>query len=276
MRIGRIVKTMIRNEVDGIVFFTFNNLTQNGIKHLFSTRIGGVSKGKFASMNLSFSRDDAKSVSENFKRIAQLGFPLGKMVLSNQIHESKVKRVFDSDCGKGILIKSDIIGVDGLMTNEQGVVLVTFYADCVPLYFYDPEKKAIALSHAGWRGTLAEIGKGTIEQMEIEFGSNPSDILIGIGASICKDCFEVGSEVADAFMEKLSYSSDFIKQSQSNDDKFFIDVRGINKQALINAGVLERNIEISDICTKTNPDTFYSHRAMGIERGSMAAFLVMT
>ena len=263
---------MIKNNSNGIVFYTFNNLVkEKNIKHLFSTRLGGVSKDQFASMNLSFSRgDETEKVRENFRRISGLGFPVEKMVFSDQAHGTEIRNVTESDCGKGILKKSDIIGVDGLMTNVPGVVLVTFFADCVPLFFYDKVKNAIALSHAGWRGTLMEIGKITINKMKEEFGSRPSDILVGIGPSICKKCFETGEEVTDMFLEKFSFAREFITTGSS---KGHIDLWGMNKQILIDSGVPAQNIELPDLCTMCNTDLFYSHRVSGWERGNMAAFL---
>ena len=266
---------MKRNNYNGVVYYTFGNLAKkNKIKHLFSTRIGGVSEGKFKSMNLSFGTgDDRESVSENFRKISEIGFPIEKMVFSNQVHEDKIATVHGDDCGKGILRESDIIGADGLMTNTPGVVLVTFYADCVPLYFYDPIKSVIALSHSGWRGTFLEIGKKTVLKMTEQFGSRPEDIFVGIGPSICKKCFEAGTDVAEKFAEKPGNLSQFIIKSTTAADKYFIDLWGINKQILIAASVPEQNIELPDLCTKCNPDIFFSHRAMGNNRGSMAAFL---
>ena len=266
---------MIQNKFNDIVYLTFNNLSsQNKIKHLFSTRLGGVSENEFSSMNLSYSRgDNTDHVDENFKRISELGFSIEKMVFSYQVHNTVIRNVTEDDCGKGILKEYDFADVDGLMTNIPGIVLVTFYADCVPLYFYDPVKNAIALSHAGWRGTVMEIGKITLDKMAQEFGSTPSDMLIGIGPSICKDCFETGKEVSDLFLEKFDFASDFIVDSKTDSDKSYIDLWNMNRQILINAGVLAQNIELPDICTMCNTDLFYSHRVMGWDRGNMVAFL---
>jgi YfiH family protein len=268
---------MIKNIFNDIVYFKFNNLSsQNKIKHLFSTRLGGVSENEFASLNLSYSRgDNTKHVDENFKRISELGFPIDKMVFSYQVHETEIRNVTEDDCGKGILKEYDFTNVDGLMTNIPDIVLVTFFADCVPLYFYDPVQNAIALSHAGWRGTLMEIGKSTLDEMAQKFGSNPSDMLIGIGPSICQDCFETGKEVSDMFLEKFDFASNFIIDSKTDSNKSYIDLWNMNKQILINAGVCEHNIELPDICTMCNTDLFYSHRVMGWNRGNMVALLTL-
>jgi len=266
---------MIKNKFNDIVYLTFNSLSsQSKIKHLFSTRLGGVSENEFSTLNLSYSRGDKREhVDENFKRISELGFPIEKMVFSYQVHETVIRNVTEDDCGKGILKEYDFTDVDGLMTNVPGIVLVTFFADCVPLYFYDPVKNAIALSHAGWRGTLMEIGAITLDKMAKTFGSNPRDILIGIGPSICKNCFETGKEVSNLFLDKFDFASDFIVDSKTDSDKSHIDLWNMNKQILINAGVLEQNIELPDICTMCNTDLFYSHRIMGWNRGNMVAFL---
>ena len=143
---------MIKNEKKGVVYLTFPLFEKAGIKHGFSTKLGGVSVGDCATMNLSFTRgDDEKAVLENHRRFAKaVGYPVENVVLSNQVHETKILRVDEKDCGKGVVRESDIIGIDGLITNDKKVVLMTFFADCVPLFFYDPVKKAIGASHSGW------------------------------------------------------------------------------------------------------------------------------
>jgi YfiH family protein len=226
-------------------------------------------------LNLNFgSNDNKENVMENLTRISELGFPIEKMVFSGQVHDACVKVVSAEDCNKiSISDRKFLSGYDGIMTNEPGIVLVTFYADCVPLYFFDPVENVIALSHSGWRGTVAEIAKVTINEMSFKFGSLPENILVGIGPSICQDCFEVGNEVADIFLDKFEYSAKFIKNSLIDPEKKHINLWEINKQILIDAGVLACNIELPDLCTKCNPDVFFSHRAMGSKRGGMAAFL---
>jgi len=266
---------MILNTQNNIDYYTFENLTAaGGTRHLFSTRHGGASAGEWESMNLSgLLGDDPSAVAENFRRIAQLGFPLEDMVFSQQTHESRVRVVTAGDRGKGIAHKRDYRGIDGLVTRDPNVTLVTFYADCVPLYFYDPAQGVIGLSHAGWRGTVGEIGVRTIEAMADACGSKLQDILVGIGPSICKDCFEVGSEVVDEFTSRFE---DFIAPCATYPDKSYIDLQGVNRQSLVNAGIPFANIELPGICTKENPNTFFSHRVMGSTRGSLAAFLRLT
>ena len=121
------------------------------------------------------------------------------MVLSWQTHTTNVRAVTEEDAGKGIWRERDYQDVDGLVTNVPGITLVTFFADCVPLYVIDPVHRAIGLSHSGWRGTVERMGEKTLKVMEKEYGTRAEDVVVGIGPSICQDCFEVGPEVADAF-----------------------------------------------------------------------------
>ncbi|MDE6318933.1 MAG: polyphenol oxidase family protein, partial [Lachnospiraceae bacterium] len=149
------------NQEGELVYLTFPVLEEiDWVSHLFSTRIGGVSEGIFASMNLSYTRGDKKdAVDENYRRIATaLGCRVEDIVCSDQTHTTNLKVVGREDGGKGITRPKDYQDVDGLLTDEPGVYLATFYSDCVPLYFVDVKKRAIALAHSGWRGTVARMG----------------------------------------------------------------------------------------------------------------------
>ena len=182
----------------GAPFLTFPVLNQIPyIRHGFSTRLGGVSKGIYESMNLGFSNgDDPNLVLENYKRISEsIGFDLGSVVTSDQVHNTEIRLVTGQDKGKGVIRKRDYSGIDGLITKETGITLATYYADCVPLFFIDTKNHAIGLSHSGWRGTVKRMGKATINAMEKHFGSKPEDMITLIGPSICKDCYEVSKDV---------------------------------------------------------------------------------
>lgn len=172
----------------------FSIFEQTGIvNHGFSTRIGGVSTGIFESMNLGFSRgDNLERVRENYRRITNtVGVSPERIVCSDQTHTTNVRIVNEEDAGKGFLIPKDYQNVDGLITNVPGLCLVTYYADCVPLLFVDPVQKVIASSHSGWRGTVGQIGRTTIQKMQTEFGCRPEHIMAAIGPSICQECYEV-------------------------------------------------------------------------------------
>lgn len=247
-----------------------------GISHLFSTRLGGVSEGIFSSMNLSYTRgDENAAVDENFRRIADvLGLTPEHFVLSDQTHTTNVRIVTKEDLGKGVTRPKDYTDIDGLITNEPDIILGTFYADCVPLYFYDPVKKVIALSHSGWRGTVLGMGRVTIGKMKEAFGCNPQDILAAIGPSICKDCYEVSEDVAEEFAKVFSGREREILLAKSN-QKYQLDLWKANEILLFDAGIKREHLEITDICTCCNPLYLFSHRASMGKRGNLGAFLVL-
>ena len=246
------------------------------VKHGFSTRIGGVSKGCFSSLNLSFTRgDEEEAVRENFRRIGSaMGIRCEDMVFTHQTHTTNVRVVTEADKGCGIVKPRTYSDVDGLVTDIPGICLVTFYADCVPLYFVDPVKKVIGLSHSGWRGTVGKIGKVTVETMCREFKSRPEDILAAVGPSICQDCYEVSEDVADAFKEAFPGHADEILLDKKN-GKYQLDLWGANEIVLTEAGVLKEKIAVTNICTCCNPDLLFSHRASHGKRGNLGAFIYL-
>lgn len=271
---------MIKREVNGVTYFTFEKLDKYPeVKHGFSSRLGGVSDGVFDSLNLGFNRGDLdENVKENFKRISDaMGIDYNRLCFSHQTHTTNIKIVKDKDAGNGIHKELPYQDVDGIITNTKNLPLVTFYADCVPLFMYDPVQEVIGLSHSGWRGTVGKIGKLTIEKMTEEFGSNPADIIACVGPSICADCYEVSEDVANEFKAVYKEKADSIlKKSAFNPDdnsKYMLNLWEACKINFLEAGVSEANIEITDYCTRCNPKLFYSHRIMGANRGSLAGFM---
>lgn len=260
------------NKINHVTFDIFKNL--DFIKHGFSTKQGGVSTGVFESLNLGFNRgDDDNKVMQNFKIISDsIGFDYKNIVMAVQMHNTNICNVDETHRGLGILTKTTLDNTDGLMTNEKDVVLTTYYADCVPLFFVDTKKHVIALSHAGWRGTVNKIAEKTITKMINDYNSSLDDILVGIAPSICKNCFEVDKPVYEEFKKLLYFADDYITKIS---DKYYIDLQNINKRILIDAGINKNNIEITNYCTKCNSDIFYSHRQNGTQRGSLAAFLTL-
>ena len=268
--------------------FHYPLLDETGIvRHCFTTRYGGVSEGMFSKLNLSFTRGDVKeSVEENYRRIAEaMGVPYEKIVCSDQTHTTNVRVVTQADAGTGIIRPKDYTDVDGLITNVPEITLATFYADCVPLYFVDPVHHAIGLSHSGWRGTVARMGKCTLEAMRREYGTKAADVYCAIGPSICQDCYEVSEDVADAFKEEFgaeisqddstscySWNGKSILTNKGN-GKYQLDLWGANRLVLLDAGILPEHLAVTNVCTKCNPDLLYSHRVMGDKRGNLAAFL---
>lgn len=261
-----------------VPFLEYLMLRDTGIvRHGFSTRLGGVSEGCYASLNLSFDRGDKReAVLENFRRIGEaLGVRCEDMVLSRQTHTTNVRVVTDADRGKGILRERDYTDVDGLVTNVPGICLVTSYADCVPLYFLDPVKKVIGLSHSGWRGTVGKIGKKTVELMHERYGCDPGDILAAVGPSVCVDCYEVSRDVIEKFQE--SFEEQFWSELfyEKPNGKYQLDLWKANELIFREAGILPDHIAVTNVCTHCNSEILYSHRASGDKRGNLCAFLAL-
>lgn len=269
---------VLEENTDSVPYLEYPMLKNTGIvRHGFSTRLGGVSEGYYASMNLSFDRGDRKeAVAENFRRIGEaLGVRCEDMVLSRQTHTTNVRIVTDADRGKGITRERDYTDVDGLVTNVPGICLVTSYADCVPLFFVDPVKKVIGLSHSGWRGTVGKIGRKTVELMHERFGSDPADILAAVGPSVCMDCYEVSGDVIEKFKE--AFSENWWDQLfyEKPDGKYQLDLWKANELIFQESGILPEHIAVTNICTHCNSDILYSHRAAGDKRGNLCAFLAL-
>jgi YfiH family protein len=258
--------------VGELLYLSYPLLERTGIvSHGFSTRFGGVSKGIYSSMNLSFAQGDAEeAVKENYRRMAvALGVAPENVVKPKQTHTTNVRRVTWEN-------KEELFeNVDGLVTNEKGLCLATTYADCVPLYFVDVAHQAIGLSHSGWRGTVGKIGAETLRVMQQEFDTNPKDVIAAIGPSICQDCYEVSEDVIEkfkeAFDEKYWNSLFFEKENK----KFQLNLWKANEIILTEAGVAKENIAITNVCTNCNPEVLFSHRASKGQRGALAAFLAL-
>ena len=247
------------------------------ILHGFSTRLGGVSTEHLASMNLSFSRgDDSKKVMENHRIFAgSLGYDPERTVFSDQVHKTYIRIVTEEDAGKGIIKESDIKETDGLITDEKKLPLMTFYADCVPLLFYAPDNNVIASIHSGWKGTLAQIGAKTVDIFNNEYNSDISKLICFIGPSICYDCYEVSSDVADEF---LKIHPDYIDKKiirYTGNDKYHLNLQDACRDILMDAGMNSDNIEISGLCTSCNHEILFSHRKTNGLRGNLAAVIML-
>ena len=257
-----------------VKYLTISSFEESGlVKHGFSTRIGGFSKAPYDTLNLGLKKDDDKAtVMQNYRAICDaLEIKLSDLVSSDQVHENDVYLVKKSDRGKGITKQSDIVAKDALITNEKNVALVTYYADCVPLFFLDTITPAIGLAHAGWRGTVKMIGQKTLYKMADVFGSNPKDILVGIGPCINKCCYEVDEPVVYEFRKTFNYWEKLVEKK--SDNHWMLDLVLANRLQLENAGIDKSNISICEFCTSCRNDLFFSHRADDKKTGSLAAFI---
>lgn len=283
-------------EVSGIPFITFPKLLAcDKIEHIFTTRAGGVSEGQFRSMNFSVNLGDLReNVSENYRRIAKvLHAEQGDIVGTVQTHTVNIRRVTAKDKGKVAVRVPDYGDVDGLVTNEKGIVLAAFTADCVPIYFVDPVKEAIGLAHSGWRGTACNMAGKMVERMKLEFGTDPSDLIVAIGPSICQKCYEVDQTVADHFWALLGEATDerkLIRESGTypmegkdglrryledgrETGKYQLDLWLVNQILLVREGIMPEQVDVTDLCTAENAGILFSHRASKGKRGNMGAFL---
>lgn len=249
----------------------------------FTTRIGGKSKKEFAAMNVGFGRgDDDETVGENYRLFCRAaGFSPELLVAGAQDHHTNVRRVGKAQAGVGIWKEKDMESVDGLVTDEPGVALVIYCADCVPLYFVDPEHRAIGLAHAGWRGTAAGMAQVMVQRMAEEFGTKPEALHVFIGPSICKSCFEVDPPVAEEFLAlpqaEHFVSGPFERPAQDGETvtKYHVDLWECNRQYLLLAGVPAQQITVGGVCTMCESDLLFSHRKTGGKRGSNCAVLAL-
>ncbi len=259
----------------GAPYFYYPRLREyDFIKHGFSTRLGGVSEDECTSMNLSYAREKSvENVKENYNRICKsIGVNPDKLAFSNQIHSNKIAVVTKDNYSSYNHVYKN---ADGLITNVQGICLVTMYADCVPLYFVDPRKKAIGLSHAGWRGTVDKISVETVVAMKQKYDSKPEDIIVAIGPSICQECYEVSEDVIREVQKEFDQSLWSRIYFKNSTDKYQLNLWEANKASLMESGILEENIIITNVCTCCNSELLFSHRASQGKRGNLAAFLSM-
>lgn len=250
-----------------------------GLRHGFSTRKGGVSKEHLSSLNLGFNLgDEREKVLENFRILGSLFEAKPEdFVLTQQTHSVNVRHVGREDRGKGIFRERDYTDVDALMTNEEGVILSAFSADCVPILFYDKGHRAIASCHSGWRGTHGRILARVIEAMQREFSSKPEEIYIAIGPSICKNCYEVSEDVGEAFLDAFPALREMTKNASPiervSEEKFHIDLWELNRWIALENSIPAENISVSGYCTMERPDLFFSHRYSQGKRGVQGAFI---
>lgn len=267
---------------------SFKLLKSDHLIHGITTRVGGVSTGAYSSMNTGIFGDDKRDyVLENIRRaLSELGTDAKTIILAQQVHSKNVVIIDDetnfNTMEKVKLENTPLEGfemyisavTDGLMTNRNDVILITFYADCVPLILYDPVKHVVAAVHSGWMGTVKAIGANAVRKMVSVYGSNVSDIRAGIGHSAGICCYEIGDDVIEALKVEFSVESirDFVIPKRYG--KYMIDLKEANAKLFREAGIVQKHIEIDPDCTICNPEKYHSHRrARGGKRGMMSAIV---
>ncbi|QOS80227.1 peptidoglycan editing factor PgeF [Paenibacillus sp. JNUCC31] len=251
----------------------------------FTTRQGGVGSTPYASLNCAYHvGDDPEDVLKNRKLVAEkLGFSLESWTCGEQVHGKHVAVITTEDRGRGLLDRQSALqDTDGLVTNVPGVLLTSFYADCVPLYFYDPVRQAVGLAHAGWKGTVAGIAESMVETLEREYGSRRQDIHAAIGPSIGDCCYEVDEAVMKHVRVWLDQSpgNDEYRNSASNqvyqsagNGKTMLNLKECNRHIMMKAGILPDHIECTTWCTSCNPELFFSYRKENGITGRMASWI---
>ena len=262
----------------GMTYMTFDLFRDLPITAAVSCRMGGVSGPDLGPLNMGLHvGDEEAAVLENRRRYFEaLSLDPASLVCCQQVHGTYISKVTEKDKGRGALSGNTAIpACDGLMTNEKDVPITMNYADCTPLFFYDPKKKVIALSHGGWRGTAGNIAGLTIAKMEKNYGCDRENILCAIGPAIGPECFEVGEEVVEEFyrlftdkeMEKLSMPK--------GEGKYLFDLAGANRKLLEKSGIPYNHIEDCGLCTYCHDDLFFSYRKAKGKTGRHMAVMVL-
>ncbi len=274
--------SFIQHDVNGLVYHT-SAVLENcpGLVHGFSTRLGGVSGGMFASLNFRGSLpaadldpDTPENVRENYRRFCTaLGVEERGLILSKQVHQDTVRHVTAADAGKGMLRPSDYTA-DALMTDEPGLSLMVFSADCIILLLHDPVTRSIGAVHAGWRGTALDLPVKAIAEMERLFGARPADIRAAVGPGIGPCCFETHSDVPDAMRAALGGGAEaYMRPLADRPGKWSVDLKAINAWRLREAGVAAEHMDLCPTCTACHTELYWSHRKTGDRRGVQGALI---
>ncbi len=262
---------MFRLKTNGeLSYFVIDEFEKTGlVKHCFTTRRGGVSKNEFKSMNLRMNSDDSEeNIIKNYKIICdEIGVNFQDLVFSKQTHSDIIYKAEEKHKGAGITKPLAWEDCDGLITNQQGIPIIVFSADCVPVLFLDTEKKAIGLVHSGWRGTVNRISQKAVEKMREEFGTKPENVIAAIGPSIGVCHFEVGDEVAEEFRREFGESV------LEKHEKYHVNMQKAIEIQLKTVGITSENIINSGVCTYCESDLLFSHRKTQGRRGVMGAIM---
>lgn len=246
------------------------------VRHGFSTRLGGVGKKPYDTLNLALHvGDEPDDVIENRNRVCDIfDVDITKIVTCQQVHGTNIEVVGAKHAGIGARSYDEAFSdTDGVITNRPGLLLATFYADCVPIFILDPVKKVVGSIHAGWKGTVAGIGAVALERMKSEYGSEPADCLIGIGPSIGPCCYEIDSPVINELSRKFPWWREVI--SESGAKLQHLNLWETNRRILTDAGVPEKNIEIAGECTCCSQELLFSYRGGQGVTGRMGAFIML-
>jgi polyphenol oxidase len=243
---------MERKLINGLHLWQFENLAAcSGINHYVSDRYSRLITGEFT-LSLSSSPDKDFIRSNRASLAEALEIDERRLFFPSQVHETRIVTVSSTTT------KEDLLNTDALITNERGLCISVMSADCVPILLYDQRNNAVAAVHSGWRGTVARILEKTLKEMNSVFGTKGSDIIAGIGPSVSQDSYEVGEEVIREVTNSFGHSAELLIPQPANKAK--LDLWKANRLQLLEFGVHESKIEISDLCTVKNNEHFFSAR----------------
>ena len=250
-------------------YYTFENLSRYGVVHGVFTRRGGVSPAPWASLNMGATvGDEWERVQENIRRaFSALGLPVESRYDSWLVHGKEAVYAAEP---RPVSRDSSPQKADIITTDQPAVTLVMRFADCVPILLYDPRRQALALAHAGWKGTVIGVARAAVEAMAERFGSKPADLLAAIGPAIGPNHYEIGAEVAEQVQNAFGAEAERLLPKRNG--SIFFDLWEANRLTLRLAGVPDEQIEVARICTAANLQDWYSHRA---EHGKTGRFGVL-
>ena len=270
---------MLDHKVGDLHFLSYKNFEPvRNVINIVTTRQGGRSSNQYASLNLALHVGEDPDVTlENRALVAMgLGFEPENFTIAQQVHGAEVAVVSTEARGSGAIDEDDEVpGVDALVTNAPDVPLMVLVADCVALSMYDPNKRVIAVAHAGWKGTLGRIAEKTVARMKEAFGSDPSDLMAGISPAICPGEYDVGQEVYEAFTKEFGRKEALKFAQEDMNGTCYLDLWSANIDQLESCGVKSENIANAEICTALHPDRFYSHRGEKGDTGRFAALIMI-
>lgn len=262
---------------DGLTTLTVPSFAATGaVVHAFTTRHTGVSPAPFDSLNMDFKvGDDPQNVIANRERVCvMLGAGLDRLVAADQVHGDRVLTVDLSHAGRGARSNGDALpGVDAMVTAVPGLILSSYYADCVPLFFLDPLSRVVALAHAGWKGSVLRIGEKTVRHMVERHGCRVQNILAAVGPSIGPCCYEVDEAVMAQVEKCLPGEPQYAVPGRPG--HWWLDMPELNRRILMQAGIKAENITLSGYCTACREDLFFSHRKQSGRTGRMASFIML-
>lgn len=264
-------------EKNGVKYITFPLFSKTGlVVHGFSTRHQGVSPEPYDSLNMGYHvQDKPEYVRENRARFARaLGVDSQLLVAGAQVHGDQVQIVTREHLGRGANSNQDALpGVDALVTNTPCIPLVSFYADCVPIFLLDPVARVIALAHAGWKGTLLRIASKTVSAMEAAFGCRPGDCLAVIGPAIGYCCYQVDLRVISKLRGSIASWQHYVQQVDPRHWK--LNLPAVNRAILLESGLKDQHVVAVDLCTACHAGLFYSHRFSGGRTGRMGSLMML-